>query len=145
MDLARKLEGGDEYVERDRYNPETQWDELKKRHPYGFDVVVEASGSHQVAEMAINFVAKGGKLMYYGVYKKEALVNIPSAKVFKDEITIMGSFSQMYCLQTSIDYLESGKVQVTGIVDRAFRLDQFAEALDAVRNKEYIKATIVMG
>ncbi|KAJ3542021.1 hypothetical protein NM208_g4318 [Fusarium decemcellulare] len=144
MELARKLECGDEYVELDRNNPEPQWEELKKKHPYGFDVVVEASGSHQVAEMAIDFVAKGGKLMYYGVYKKDALVNVSPAKIFKDEITIMGSFSQMYCLQTSIDYLESGKVKVEGIVDRTFKLDQFAEALDAVRNKDCIKATIVM-
>lgn len=90
MDLAKRLGAGDEYVELDRNKPESQWNDLKRRHPYGFDVVVEASGSHQVAEMAIDFVAKGGKLMYYGVYKKEALVNVSPAKIFKDEITILG-------------------------------------------------------
>ena len=54
------------------------------------------------------------------------------------------SFSQMYCLGTSIDYLESGRVKVEGIVDQTFTLEQFAEALDAVRYKKCIKATIVM-
>lgn len=50
----------------------------------------------------------------------------------------------MYCLQASIDYLESGKVKVDGIVDKTFKLDQFEEALNAVRNKDCIKAAIVM-
>lgn len=50
----------------------------------------------------------------------------------------------MYCLQASIDYLESGKVKVEGIVDRTFKLEQFGEALDAVRNKHCIKAAIIM-
>jgi D-arabinitol dehydrogenase (NADP+) len=90
MDLAKKLKCGDEYVELDRNDPSAQWAELKSKHPYGFDVVIEASGSHQVAEQAIDYVAKGGKLMYYGVYKQDALVNVPPSKVFGDELTIVG-------------------------------------------------------
>ena len=50
----------------------------------------------------------------------------------------------MYCLQKSVDYLESGKVKVAGIVDQTFTLEQFAEALDFVRRKKGIKACIVM-
>lgn len=90
MELAKRLGCGDEYIDLDRDDSNPQWEDLKKRHPYGFDVVIEASGSHRVAERAINFVAKGGKLMYYGVYKKEALVNVAPSKVFGDEITIVG-------------------------------------------------------
>ncbi|KAI0471876.1 putative sorbitol dehydrogenase [Xylariaceae sp. FL0804] len=145
-ELARRLLGcGDEVLELDRgADPAAQWAGLRRRHPYGFDVVVEASGDHGVAERALDLVAKGGKLMYYGVYRKDALVNVPPGKIFKDEITIMGSFSQMYCLGTSVNYLESGRIKVDGIVDKTFKLEQFAEALDAVRNKKCIKAAIVM-
>lgn len=90
MELAKKLDCGDEYIDLERDDPELQWADLKKRYPYGFDVVVEASGSHEVAERAMDYVAKNGKLMYYGVYKKEALVNVSPSKVFSDEITILG-------------------------------------------------------
>ena len=90
MDLAKRLECGDEYVELDRSNPEPQWEELKKNHPFGFDVVIEASGSHQLAEKAIDYVSKKGKLLYYGVYAKDALVNVSPSKIFRDEITIVG-------------------------------------------------------
>lgn len=90
MELAKKLNCADEYVDLDRNDPSQQWTALKAKYPYGFDVVVEASGSHAVLEKAINFCTRGGKLIYYGVYEKEALVQVSPSKVFGDEITIIG-------------------------------------------------------
>jgi D-arabinitol dehydrogenase (NADP+) len=90
MDLARKLDCADEYVELDRVDPSGQWRELKERYPYGFDTVVEASGSYAVLERAIDYCARGGTLVYYGVYPKEALIKVSPARVFSDEITMIG-------------------------------------------------------
>ena len=42
MDLAKQLDAGTEYIELDRENPQSQWEQLKKDNPYGFDVVVGA-------------------------------------------------------------------------------------------------------
>lgn len=44
MDLARKLDAADDYIELSRENPQAQFEQLKKDHPYGFDIVVEVSG-----------------------------------------------------------------------------------------------------
>ena len=44
MDIAKRLEVADEYIELDRSNPESQWQKLKQDNPYGFDVVVSRSG-----------------------------------------------------------------------------------------------------
>lgn len=60
-----------------------------------------------------------------------------------DEITILGSFSETYKFPAAIDYMESGKVKVEGIVNKVFKVEQWAEALEAVRNKSAIKAAIV--
>ena len=49
----------------------------------------------------------------------------------------------MWCLPRSVKYLESGTIKVKGIVDKTFKLEQFGEALDAIRNKTCIKAAIV--
>lgn len=40
MDVAKKLEVADEYIELDRVNPADEWVKLKDRNPFGFDVVV---------------------------------------------------------------------------------------------------------
>jgi threonine dehydrogenase-like Zn-dependent dehydrogenase len=62
MDLAKKLGAGDEYVELSRENPEVQFQKLKSENPYGFDIVVEATGSPKILEDAINYVRRGGKV-----------------------------------------------------------------------------------
>lgn len=43
MDLAKKLGAADVYVELSRENPQTQYEQIKKENPYGFDIVVEVS------------------------------------------------------------------------------------------------------
>lgn len=53
------------------------------------------------------------------------------------------SFSEMWCVGRSVKYLESRKVDVRGIVTKTFKLEEFGDALDAVRNKTVIKAAIV--
>lgn len=90
MDLAKRLNCADEYLELDRRDPGPQWKSLKERYPYGFDVVVEASGSLEMVQMAIEYCTRGGKLLYYGVYERDAVINLSPSKVFRDEITIMG-------------------------------------------------------
>jgi threonine dehydrogenase-like Zn-dependent dehydrogenase len=90
MELAKKLNCADEYVELSRKDPTKQWADLKAKYPYGFDVVVEASGSHELLEKAIDYCTRGGKLVYYGVYEKQALINVAPARVFSDEITMIG-------------------------------------------------------
>ena len=90
MELAKKLSCADEYVELSRTDPSKQWEALKAKYPYGFDVVVEASGSHAMLEKAIDYCTRGGKLIYYGVYEKEALIKVFPSRVFSDEITMIG-------------------------------------------------------
>ena len=93
MDVAKQLDAGHEYVELDRANPEVQWAQLKKDNPYGFDVVVEATGVEKIAQESINYVRRGGTLMVYGVYSNDARVHWPPSKIFGDEIRVCGCSS----------------------------------------------------
>lgn len=66
MELAKKLNCADEYVELSRTDPSKQWAAIKEKYPYGFDVVVEASGAHKMLTIGLDNVTRGGKLVYYG-------------------------------------------------------------------------------
>lgn len=66
---------------------------------------VRATGSAEVFEDSINFVREGGKLVAYGVYPDDARCRLSPKKVFKEEINIIGSFSQVYKFPAAIDYL----------------------------------------
>ncbi|KAK2742495.1 hypothetical protein FQN57_005386 [Myotisia sp. PD_48] len=143
MNLAKSLNAADEYVELSRKDPKAQFDALKAANPYGFDIVVEATGSVKILEDAINYCRRGGKLVVYGVYSSKDRVSWPPSKIFGDEITIIGSFSETYKFPAAIDYLDSGKVKVEGIVNKTFKLEQWGECLESMRNKSAIKAAIV--
>jgi len=88
MNIAKDLDAADEYIELDRQNPGPQWEKLKADNPYGFDVVVEATGVEKLANDSINYVRRGGTLMIYGVYENKALVHWPPSKIFGDEIKV---------------------------------------------------------
>lgn len=105
MDLAKSLDAADEYVELSRKDPSAQFEQIKKDNPYGFDIVVEATGSVKILEDSINYVRRGGKLVVYGVYANKDRVSWPPSKIFGDEITILGSFSETYKFPAAIDYL----------------------------------------
>ncbi|KAG6812205.1 putative secondary metabolism biosynthetic enzyme [Tricholoma furcatifolium] len=140
--VARELGCADEYVELDRNNPEPQWAELKRTHPYGFDVVVEATGAETLANEAINYVRRGGTLLVYGVYSNDARVHWPPNKIFGDEIRIIGSFAQTHCFPRAVDYLDSGKVRVKGMITDSFSIKDYRKALDKLKSKDAVKIII---
>ena len=51
------------------------------------------------------------------------------------------TFDKMF--PAAIDYLDSGKVKVEGIVNKTFKLEQWGECLESMKNKSAIKAAIV--
>lgn len=113
---ACELNGWSEYIDLDRKDAANQWAQLKKDNPYGFDVVVEATGVESIVNDSINYVRRGGTLsvyctlislldsglnlsclrssLVYGVYDNAARVSWSPTKIFSDEINIVGSFSQ---------------------------------------------------
>ncbi|KAF7323940.1 Zinc-binding dehydrogenase [Mycena kentingensis (nom. inval.)] len=147
--LARELDAADEYVEMERdvsaERAKEQWAALKARYPYGFDAVVEATGSEAVANECIHYVRRGGTLMVYGVYANEARVHWPPSKIFRDEIRIIGSFAQAFCFPRAVAYLDSGKIRVKGMVTDIFPVAEYQKALDKLESKTAVKIVNVNG
>ncbi|KAF7323943.1 Zinc-binding dehydrogenase [Mycena kentingensis (nom. inval.)] len=146
--LARELDAADEYVEMEREfdvgkeAAKEQWKALKARYPYGFDAVVEATGSEAVANECIHYVHRGGTLMVYGVYANEARVHWPPSKIFRDEIRIIGSFAQAFCFPRAVAYLDSGKIRVKGMVTDIFSVAEYQKALDKLESKTAVKIVV---
>lgn len=145
MDIAEKLNCADEYVRLKRgggEETEKQWAQLKKDYPYGFDCVVECTGVEALAQRSIDYVRRGGSLMIYGVYNNDAKVHWPPSRIFSDEIKIIGSFSQFYCFGRAIQYLDTGKLNVKGMVTDVFDLKDFQKALDCMASRKALKIAI---
>ncbi|KAL9113258.1 MAG: hypothetical protein Q9227_002593 [Pyrenula ochraceoflavens] len=142
MDAARRVNAADTYVELSREDSRPQYEMIRKENPYGFDVVVEATGALSVLQDSISYVRKGGTLCVYGVYRKGSEVSWPPERIFGDEITIVGSFSEVYKFPAAIDYLDSGKIKVDGIVNKTFKIEQWKECMESIKDKSAVKAAI---
>jgi D-arabinitol dehydrogenase (NADP+) len=142
MDIAKKIQAADEYIELDRQDAKAQWVQIKKDNPYGFDVVVEATGVESIIDDSINYVRRGGTLLVYGVYNNDAKVHWSPMKIFSDEIKIIGSFSQTYCFPRAVAYLDSGKIRTDGMVTNVYSIEEYQKALDKMASRQALKIAV---
>lgn len=147
LDLAKKLQIADSFVTISTAPQQTASDmeALQTSNPYGFDIVVEATGSPKVLEQSIEYVRKGGKLVVYGVYDKQVKIAWSPFHIWENEITVLASFCSMQHIPAVLEYVKAGKLKLDGIVNKTFTPEQWEECIEAVRKQEVVKAAIVFG
>jgi D-arabinitol dehydrogenase (NADP+) len=143
LDLARKMEIADAYITISDTDTQVQMDALASANPYGFDIVIEATGVPTVLEAALNYVRKGGKLVVYGVYDESVKIVWSPFRIWEHEVTILASFCSMGHIPHVLEYVNAGRLKLDGIVDRTFGIEEWEECLEVVRKQEVVKAAIV--
>jgi len=139
----QSLDIADDYITISDDAPDADLEALKQANPYGFDIVIEATGAPTVLETSIDFVRKGGKLVVYGVYDDKVKIAWSPFKIWENEIAILASFCSMQHMPHVLEYVKAGKLRLGGIVDRTFRIEEWEEAMEVVRRQECVKAAIV--
>jgi D-arabinitol dehydrogenase (NADP+) len=142
LDLIKNL-AADEVVAIDRKDPEKHRRQLKAISPTGFDYIIEATGSPAVCEEALQYARRGGTLLVYGVYPEDAAVRFNPFDVFRQEITIKGSFAQLNSFGRALSYLESGKLKVNEIVTDEFELKDWGTVLERAWARKGIKTALI--
>ena len=133
LDLAKKL-GADKTYLMDRNNVEKTKTDLLKASPSGYDIVVEATGSMQVAEICVPLTRSGGTFMVYGVAEPDETFKINAFDVFHREIRIQGSFAEIDTFPATLAALESGRLKTDGLITHRFSIDDYGKALEALRS-----------
>ncbi|HWK26591.1 MAG TPA: zinc-dependent alcohol dehydrogenase family protein [Solirubrobacter sp.] len=142
LELAGEL-AADETVAIDRADPAAAFAALGHANPYGFDVVVEATGAAPLLAPALSLVRTGGQLIVYGVYPESATAALSPYEIFRREITVKGSFAQTHCFDRALAYLESGAVRVDRLITQRCALDDFATALAGLSDRATIKSVVL--
>ena len=141
LDLVSRL-AADETVPIDRNDARYHRERLLREHRHGFDYVIEATGSPQLCNEALQYARPGGHIVVYGVYPADARLNWSPYEIFQKQLTIVGSFAQTHCFDRALTYLESRQVKVNEMVTHAFALDDYHRALETLRAREGIKIII---
>lgn len=100
-----------------------QWDK--------FDLVVEATGSEQGINYALDFVRPEGTVVAKTTSHLPSSINL--AKLVVDEISIVGS--RCGDIGLALNVLEQGMVDVSGLIDAEYEFSDFKQAFEQAMRK----------
>ena len=98
-----------------------------------FDVVVDATGNPRVIEQLPILARNGGRIVYYGVADEHARVTVSPFEIFRRELTIMGSFTEVDSFPDALAAFREGAIRMDGVITHRYPLEEYAAALDAMR------------
>lgn len=102
---------------------------LRELAPYGFAVVIDATGVPAVIEQAFNYLKPRGQFLQFGVAPNHARVSLSPYDIFRHDWTIVGSFALCYTFQPAIAWLAEGVVDVEPLISHKMPLADFPTAL----------------
>lgn len=115
----------------------------------GVDVIVIAAGVSSLVADAVNMVRRAGKIIVFSGFDKNKLVTLDVSRFFKDEISIIGTYSVTpYEFPEALDLLEKRKLNTEEMITHVYPLKKLSEAIDISTNpgqpvlKVIIKAEI---
>jgi threonine dehydrogenase-like Zn-dependent dehydrogenase len=122
---------------------EGQDEALRAAAPYGFAVVIDATGSPRVIQGAFRYLKPRGQYLQFGVAPKDAEVTIKPYDIFKNDWTLLGSFALCYTFQPAIAWLTGGVVDVNPLVSHTLPLDALPSALKDFESGRTLKVHLV--
>jgi len=104
-------------------------DELERDR---YDVVVEASGSSFLMERALDFVRKGGTVLWFGVPKADAKIQLPAFTIFEKGLYMLSSYTSVRNSMQALALLESGKIDPASLVSHQLPLEGFTKGVELI-------------
>lgn len=116
-----------------------QVETLKELAPYGFAVVIDATGVPAVIEQAFNFLKPRGQYLQFGVTPMEASITLRPYDIFRHDWTIIGSFALCYTFEPAIAWLANGVVNVKPLISHTVPLADFADVFQQFAEGKTLK------
>jgi len=101
---------------------------LRARAPYGYAIVVDATGVPAVIETEFQYLKPRGQFLQFGVVPKNATIRFSPYDLFQHDWTVIGSFALCYTFQPAIAWLANGVVDVNPLISHSVPLAQFPAA-----------------
>ncbi|MFM1749600.1 MAG: hypothetical protein RLZZ188_3266 [Verrucomicrobiota bacterium] len=112
-------------------------DEVRELAGEGFDVVFEASGAKAALRQAFDLVRSGGTIVQIGTLGTEE-IPLPANQLMVREITLVGSMRYGNVFGEAIRLVESGRINVRGLISDVRPLADVAEALRVASGKSAV-------
>jgi L-iditol 2-dehydrogenase len=109
----------------------------------GADVVIEAAGTEEAWQSAIELVRPGGTVVYFGGRESNAALRVDAYRLHYEELTLRGAFHHSPLqVRAALAFLASGAYPWERLVTHQVGLEGVA-ALFADPPRDYLKAAVI--
>ena len=142
VEMAKKL-GIDHAFNAKKVNIEEKVKELTENR--GADLVIVAVASTEAVHQGIKMLRWGGRICVFGDFRDvpQPNVEVDPKLMLRDDITLFGSWGcspQDY--QVAFNMIKMGRVKVREMITHIFPIEQFAEALKVMTEKQCMRIVI---
>ena len=124
----------------DRNDHSKHEEKIAEMFPHGANIVVDTTGTKDMAWSGVRMLGRGGKLVFYTVVDFE--VKDPG-EWFDKEISLIMSWCQTHNYGRCIDAVASGHINLKPLITHEFALEDYLEALDTnLKDRNSIKVLI---
>lgn len=115
--------------------------EMKKIHPDGTDVVIDATGIEECIQQGLRLTRKGGRFLLAG-YGRGKVMNIRIDDIHINNLHVIGAGNNWNQHKRAVQLMEEGIVDLSPLVTDVMPLDDYEKALDmaAKRPVGFVKA-----
>lgn len=94
----------------------------------GADIVFEAVGREETAQLAFESAKPGGKVMMLGVFGQNISVNM--MHVVKKELRVQGSWTCIFAFEPTIQLLRTGTINIDGLITHRYHFTETKKAFE---------------
>ena len=103
------------------------------------DLAVEATGVSTVAAELTNYIANGGKGLFFGVCQSEFKINLSPFEIFRLQLTLAGSHSLNRNIPRSLEKISALGTELDSIISHEVTLSEICEFLGGQMPRESLK------
>jgi 2-desacetyl-2-hydroxyethyl bacteriochlorophyllide A dehydrogenase len=117
-------------------------EQLRELQPYGFGLVVDATGVPAVIQQAFRYLRPRGQMLMFGVAPMGAQIQVAPYDIFRNDWHILGSFALCYTFQEAIAWLDTGVVDVRPLISHTLPLAEFDQGFHQFLRGETLKVHV---
>lgn len=116
-------------------------EEMKKIHPGGTDVVIDATGIESCIQQCLRLAKKGGRVLLAG-YGRGKIMNIRMDDVHINNLQVIGAGNNWNMHKLAATLMADGIIDLKPLVTNVMLLDNYQEALEMAEKRplDFVKA-----
>jgi 2-desacetyl-2-hydroxyethyl bacteriochlorophyllide A dehydrogenase len=111
--------------------------------PYGWDVVVDATGNARAIQDGLERVGPAGTYLQFGVADYATRVTIDPYRIYNKEITITGSMAVLHSYERAAELFASGVLDPRTFITDRMPLPDYAAAIDRFSSGTGLKTQVL--